>query len=217
MGGRDRAGRGGRATIRGSFGQGAKNHRDLPVSVESIYRVCQALQTTGQHFNSQKMGLDLRFFLREEGGEKTSFTFDCVDRTYVQEHLDQNGECGWALSRQVRDDLHLILNIYLFLDEDDKEATVSLGLGFPEDQVHSHTQDIICSSKNGGIPHKKLAEAVGNGICTAIMGAGATGLLATIRQGLVDEFYRVYTEKLGLKEAPASGVDGHDKWVSPAL
>ncbi len=211
MGGRDN-----KATIRRQFGEGAKNHRDLPVSVESIYRVCQALQTTGQHFNSQKMGLDLRFFLREEGGDETSVSFDCVDGIYVQEHLDQNGECGWALSRQVGADLHLILNIYLFLDADDKEATVSLGLGFPEDQDQFAIQEIECSSKNGGIPHRKLAEAVRDGICTAIMGSGATGLLITIRQSLVGEFYRVYTEKLGLRETLASGVDGHDKRCSPS-
>lgn len=212
MGGRDN-----RATIRGTFGQGAENHRDLPFSVDSIYRVCQALQTMGQYFNSQKMGLDLRFFLREEGGDETPFPFDCVDRAYVQEHLDQNGECGWALSRQVGADLHLILNIYLSLGEKDKGGTVSLGLGFPEDQVHSDIQDIVCSSKNGGIPHRKLAEAVRDGICTAIMGGGATGPSFVLRQSLVGEFYRVYTEKLGLRETPASGVDGHDKWVSPAL
>ena len=212
MGGRDN-----RARIRGQFGEGAENYRDLPFSVDSIYRVCQALQTTGQYFNSQKMGLDLRFFLREEGGDETPFPFDCVDRVYVQNHLDQNGECGWALYRQVGADLHLILNIYFFLDANNKEATISLGLGFPEDQVHSDIQDIICSSKNGGIPHKKLAEAVGNGICAAIMGSGATGLTALLRRGLVEEFYRVYTEKLGLRETPASGVDGHAKWGSPAL
>ena len=210
-------GRGNRVRIRRQFGEGAENHRDLPVSVESIYRVCQALQTIGQHFNSQKMGLDLRFFLREEGGDETPFDFDCVDGIYVQEHLDQNGECGWALYRQIDSELRQILNIYFFLDADNKEATVFLGLGFPEGQVHFDIQDIICSSKNGGIPHRKLAEAVRDGICTAIMGSGATNLRATIRQSLVDEFYRVYTEKLGLKEAPASGVDGHDKWVSPAL
>lgn len=219
MGGRDRdrAGRSGSAKIRRQFGEGAENHRDLPVSVESIYCVCQALQTTGQHFNSQKMGLDLRFFLREEGGDETPFPFDCVDRVYVQNHLDQNGECGWALYRQVDSELRLILNIYFFLDAGNKEATVSLGLGFPEDQVHSHTQDIVCSSRNGGTPHRKLAEAVGDGICTAIEGSGATGLTALLRRGLVEEFYRVYTEKLGLRETPASGVDGHDKGCSPAL
>lgn len=214
MGGRDN-----RARIRGTFGQGAKNHRDLPVSVESIYCVCQALQTTGQHFNSQKMGLDLCFFLREEGGEKTSSDSDCMDRTYVQEHLDQNGECRWALSRQVGADLHLILNIYFSLGKKDKGGTVSLRLEFPEDQAHSpiDIQDIVCSSRNGGIPYRKLAEAVGKGICAAIMGSGAKGFAALLRRGLVDEFYRVYTEKLGLRETPASGVDGHDKGCSPAL
>lgn len=196
MGGRDSA------TICGTFGKGARHRQNPPASVDSIYRICQALHIVAENFNSKKMGLDLRFFLREEEGDETPFDFDCADEIYVQEHLDRNGECGWALYRQAGKDLHLILNIYLFLDADDKEATVSLGLGFPEDQDQSSIQEIVCSSRNGAIPHKKLAEAVGDGICTAIIGSEATALIAMLRQKLVDEFYRVYAKCLGLKTNP---------------
>lgn len=206
-----------RRMIGATFSRGAGNCQEFPDSVNAIDRVCRALHSMAQHFDDKKIGLDLRFFLRTKEEEEIPSKFDDLDKEYLQDHLDESGECGWELYRQVGEDLNIILNIYLFLDNNDRN-NVLLGLRFIEKQNDSKIQEFIFSStKRGGIPHLNLAEAVREGICSAIMGTDPTALLQTVREVLVDEFHRVYTQKLGLASVQGSvgNVDSKGIFLSP--
>lgn len=206
-----------RHMISATFSRGAENRQEFPDSVNAIDRVCRALHSMAQHFNNQKLGLDLRFFLRTKEEEEIPSKFDDLDKEYLQDHLDKSGECGWELYREVNKNLDLILNIDLFLDNNDRKKVI-LGLRFVEKQNDSKIQKFILSStKRGGIPHQNLAEAVREGICSAIMGTDPTALLQTVREVLVDEFHRLYTEQLGLGTPQGSvrDVDSKDLFLSP--
>ncbi len=206
-----------RRMIGATFSRGAGNRQEFPDSVNAIDRVCRALHSMAQHFNNQKLGLDLRFFLRTKEEEEIPSKFDDLDKEYLQDHLDQSWECGWELYRQVGEDLNIILNIDLFLDNNDRKKVI-LRLRFIEKQNDSKIQEFIFSSrKREGIPHQKLAEAVREGICSAIMGTDATTHLQRVREVLVGEFHRVYTQKLGLASVQGSvgNVDSKGIFLSP--
>lgn len=205
-----------RRMISTTFSRGAGNREEFRDSVNAIDRVCRALHSMAGYFDNNRMGLDLRFFLRTEEKEEIPFEFDDLDKKYLQDHLDKSGECGWELYRQVNKDLDLILNIALFLDNNDRKKVI-LGLRFVEKQNDSKIQEFIFSStKRGGIPHQNLAEAVGEGICSAIMGTDPTGLLQRVREALVGQFHRLYTQQLGLGTPQGSvrDVDNKDLFLS---
>lgn len=205
-----------RRMISTTFSRGAGNRQEFPDSVNAIDRVCRALHSIAGYFDNNRMGLDLRFFLRTEEKEEKPSKFDVLDKEYLQDHLDKRGECGWELYRQVNKDLDLILNIALFLDNNDPKKVI-LELRFVEKQNDSKIQRFIPSTKRGGIPHQRLAEAVGEGICSAIMGRDATALLQRVREALVGQFHCLYTQQLGLGTPQGSvrDVDNKDLFLSP--
>lgn len=139
-----------RRKISTTFSRGAGNRQEFPDSVNAIDRVCRALHSIAGYFDNNRMGLDLRFFLRTKEEEEIPSKFDDLDKEYLQDHLDKSGECRWELYREVNKNLVLILNIDLFLGNNDPKKVI-LGLGFMEKQNHSKIQEFIFpSTKRGG-------------------------------------------------------------------